>query len=341
MSQKGVSRSSRGAEPVRATSGPLVAGVQEPPAGVDFAHALTGPDQSPLRPVFGALMAFSLYAVAVPMVAQLVVWMGWLMGGRPGPFGVYLREALAFEHIPGLVGAHLGLALLTLISLGLVRLVHGRRVEWGMSVQPGMRWRYLLLCLPVAAVVLNGVLLVGSAGSGFHLQPQAHVAWWLLAVLLTAPLQAAGEEFFFRGYLLQATGSLASQLGGGQQIARIAAVVGSSLVFALFHGVQNPALFVDRFGFGLLAGLLVLRTGGLEAGIACHVANNLFAFGWAALGGGIAEARALQSIGWAQAVSDLTGFALFALCAAWIAGRMNLASRNPLADRFGMQPRLG
>lgn len=340
MSQRGVSPASRGREPVQAMPGLLSATAQEPPPGVDFAHALTGPDQMPVRPVFGVLMGLALYAVVVPLVAQLVTWLGWLLAGRPQPFAGYLREALAFEHIPGLVGAHLGLALLTVISLALVRFVHGREPGWGMSVQPGMRWRYLLLCLPVAAVVLNAVLFVGAAGSRLHLQPQPHVAWWLLAVLLTAPLQAAGEEFFFRGYLLQATGSLADQLGGGRQVARMAAVVGSALVFALFHGVQNPSLFVDRFGFGLLAGLLVLRTGGLEAGIACHVANNLFAFGWAALGGGIAEARALQSIGWAQAVSDLTGFALFALCAAWIAGRMNLASRSPLSGRFGKQPGL-
>ena len=51
-----------------------------------------------------------------------------------------------------------------------------------------------------------------------------------------------------------------------------------SVVFALLHGTQNLPLFADRLVFGLLAGLLVWRTGGLEAGIAAHVINNVFAY---------------------------------------------------------------
>ena len=69
-------------------------------------------------------------------------------------------------------------------------------------------------------------------------------------------------------------------------------MVASALVFALFHGTQNLPLFLDRFGFGLLAGVLVVRTGGLEAGIAAHVANNVFAFVWAGLTRTIAEVKA-------------------------------------------------
>jgi len=272
----------------------------------------------------------------VPLVAQVLVWAGWLLDGRPGTFAGYQREALAFEHPSGLVAAHLGLAMLVPISLGLVALVHHRAPRWAMSVQPGMRWRYLVLCLPIAAVVLNAVMLVGRGGVG-ELDPQPRVWLWLLLVACTAPLQAAAEEFFFRGYLLQAVGAACDGAGASRALTRWSAVVVSALVFALFHGVQNPALFVDRFGFGLLAGALVLWTGGLEAGIACHVANNLFAFGWAAFTGGIARARALQSIGWANAASDLVGFALFALLAWWLARRMRLATTTPGDDdaRFG------
>jgi len=48
--------------------------------------------------------------------------------------------------------------------------------------------------------------------------------------------------------------------------------------FALAHGVQNFPLFFDRFAFGLMAGLVVILVGGLEAGIALHILNNLLAF---------------------------------------------------------------
>ena len=88
-----------------------------------------------------------------------------------------------------------------------------------------------------------------------------------MVILLTSPLQAAAEEIFFRGYLMQALGSLVAKPWFG--------VVASALVFALLHGTQNLPLFVDRLAFGLLAGLLVWRTGGLEAGIAAHVVNNV------------------------------------------------------------------
>ena len=69
---------------------------------------------------------------------------------------------------------------------------------------------------------------------------------------------------------MQALGSLVARPWFG--------VVVSAVVFALLHGLQNPPLFVDRLAFGLLAGWLVWRTGGLEAGIAAHVVNNVFAY---------------------------------------------------------------
>ena len=42
---------------------------------------------------------------------------------------------------------------------------------------------------------------------------------------------------------------------------------------------RAPPIFFDRFAFGLVAGMLVILTGGLEAGIAMHVLNNWLAFG--------------------------------------------------------------
>jgi hypothetical protein len=55
----------------------------------------------------------------------------------------------------------------------------------------------------------------------------------------------------------------------------------TALLFALAHGAQSPWLFADRLVFGLLASLLVWRTGGLEIAVAMHAANNLLAFGLA------------------------------------------------------------
>ena len=60
----------------------------------------------------------------------------------------------------------------------------------------------------------------------------------------------------------------------------VAAVVIPAVLFALAHGIgQSSPIFFDRFAFGLVAGTLVILTGGLEAGIAMHVLNNWLAFG--------------------------------------------------------------
>ena len=79
----------------------------------------------------------------------------------------------------------------------------------------------------------------------------------------------------------------------------------SSLVFALLHGTQNLPLFADRLAFGLLAALLVWRTGGLEAGIAAHVINNVFAYLIAGLTTSVAELKGISGIGWVDATFDV------------------------------------
>ena len=107
--------------------------------------------------------------------------------------------------------------------------------------------------------------------------------------------------------VLQALGSLVAKPWFG--------VVGSSVVFALLHGTQNWPLFIDRLAFGLLAAVLVWRTGGLEAGIAAHVVNNIFAYLIAGFTTGIPALKAVQGITWVDAAFDAGGFALFAVLA--------------------------
>nr|WP_255622255.1 CPBP family intramembrane glutamic endopeptidase [Tessaracoccus sp. OS52] len=209
------------------------------------------------------------------------------------------------------------------ISLLAVRYLHGRSPGWLVSVQPGFRWRYLAATLLVALVVLNGVLWLSFLAIELPVfqAPQPQWAVFLGIILITSPLQALAEEFFFRGYVLQALGSAFNQAWVG--------IIGSTLLFALFHGVQNPALFVDRLAFGVLVGWLVLRTGGLEAAIGAHVVNNVFAFGYGIFTGGVAATKAISVIGWDKAFFDVLGFGLFAVAAWWVGRRMNVATVTP------------
>lgn len=293
-----------------------------PPGGLTYPTSLQGFGQDPVRLLMGAAIAVSGFVLIIPLLAQGLLRIGWFAFGHGAPFDEYAKAASAYELPEGLAATHLALASLLIVAWLVFRFLHGREARWLISVQPGLRTRYLVVCIGVAIVVLNGALwasfLLGAPDFG-----PAQPGWlaFLLVLLVTSPLQAIAEEVFFRGYLLQAIGSASGKAWVG--------IVGTALLFALFHGTQNPALFIHRFAFGLLSGWLVLRTGGLEAGIAAHVVNNLFAFGYALFTGGVAATKAVSEITWGKAAFDIAGFALFALVAIWWGRRFNLATTTP------------
>lgn len=288
-----------------------------PGAGLRYPVALRGED--PVKLVMGlsgALLAFLLTG----LLAQAILRVGWLLRGLPD-LKDYNSRALAYELPDGILASHLGIAGLLLFVLLIQRYWHGRKADWVISVQPGGRWRYLLICLVVAAAVLNVFMWLMRGGNMAWQAAQPDWGVYLALILITSPLQAAAEEFFFRGYLQQAIGSLAGRAWVG--------IVFSALVFAFFHGNQNIALFAHRLGFGLIAGTLVWATGGLEAAIAVHVANNVFAFGYALFMGGVAALKATSEISWEVACSDLASFAVFGALAWWIGRRMRVATLTP------------
>ncbi len=298
---------------------PAAPGLTSPPPDLTYPTALQGPAQDPVRLAFGAVLAVSAFVLVVPLAAQAFMGLGWLLFGNGRSFGAYSAAASAYELPEGLAATHLALSTLLVIAWLMYRFLHRRESQWLVSVQPGWRVRYLVVCLGAAAVVLNAALwasfLLGAPEFG---PPQAGWVAFLLVLLVTSPLQAVAEEVFFRGYLLQTIGSASGRAWVG--------IVASALLFAFFHGSQSPALFVHRFVFGLLAGWLVLRTGGLEAGIAAHVINNLFAFGYALFTGGVAATKAVSEITWDKAAFDIAGFAVFAAVAVWVGRRFNLAT---------------
>jgi uncharacterized protein len=81
-----------------------------------------------------------------------------------------------------------------------------------------------------------------------------------VGVALVAPVL---EELFFRGVLLPALADRFGQAPG---------IVISSAVFALSH--LEPIALPGLFAFGVIAALLVRRTGRLAPSILCHIAFN-------------------------------------------------------------------
>lgn len=301
-----------------------VAGIEvsPPPPEVAYERTLSASGRGWPFAVFGIILGIATFVLLSGTVAQLLILAFWKAGLiEGGTFAEATRAGAAFTTPWGMLAVHLGLAMLIPISLALVLAVHRTAPGWLCSVRPLFRWPLLGWSMLAGLVLLNLTLWASWGWSIPAIRPQEGLAGFLVVILLTSPLQAAAEEFFFRGYLMQALGSFVRTPW--------LPIAGSALIFAAFHGTQNLPLFLDRFGFGLLAGFLVSRTGGLEAAIGLHIVNNILAFSYAALTSSVAQVKAVQQVGWIDLGWDLAGFALCTVTAVLLARRLRVATRTP------------
>ncbi len=240
-------------------------------------HAVSGPGGW-WRPVVGVVSL----AFGVVVLAPFVVLAGFSVGYAVTGTDLDIDRLIDTDQVTpaGLAYVFLVLASAIPVTWAISRVLHGLRPRWLSSVTPRIRWRWFVACLGIAALALIATVLVSGLlpdQGGAELSGEANdftstTRDFLLIVLLLTPLQAAGEEYAFRGYLTQAFGGLTRTPW--------VAVVIPSVLFALAHGAgQSWPIFFDRLAFGLVAGTLVILTGGLEAGIAMHVLNNWLAFG--------------------------------------------------------------
>jgi membrane protease YdiL (CAAX protease family) len=218
---------------------------------------------------------------------------------------------------------NLGLAALMPVAMLAVWAGHRWRPRWVVSVTGGMRWGWLLTAALVSLVIVAGGSALLYAVDGLPSGTGTQVVPLLLVVALTTPLQAAGEEYLFRGWLTQAIGCLFARALLG---AVVAALVSATL-FAIAHGGQDPWLFADRFAFGLLASFLVWRTGGLEASIAAHTVNNVVVFVPTILSGGLSDALTASAAPPGAVLLDLLGMAVLGAALAWLAARRGVQRR--------------
>ncbi len=213
------------------------------------------------------------------------------------------------------------------------RVLHGLRPGWLSSVAPRLRWRWFAVTLGLAVVALIATVLVSAVlpaqEGGAELGGAANTFTsttrdFLLVILLLTPLQAAGEEYAFRGYLTQAIGGVVSS----PRVSVVLAVLVPATLFALAHGAQDAPIFIDRLAFGIVAGVLTIATGGLEAGIAMHVLNNFLAFGLALAFGDMTSALNPTGGSWWNLPVTLTQSLVYASLAIVVARRMGVGTRT-------------
>jgi len=288
------------------------------------------------RSVVGALLLLLLVFGAVPLVAGGVFFAALLALGRTADEAAAVLDVTAEATPAGLALLNVVIAAAIPLTFAVTWWLHRLKPRWVSSVAPRLRWGYLLVCLGVSVVALVASLGVSlflpitaaeGAPAGTLNDFTTTTRDFLIVIVLLTPLQAAGEEYLFRGYLTQAFGSLRV----GRALAQGLAVLGPALIFALFHGLsQDWPVFFDRFAFGVMAGILVIVTGGLEAAIAMHVLNNFLAFGLALAFGDLTTAlNATGGSSWWMILSTLTQSLVYLGLAMWVAKTMGVATQGP------------
>lgn len=312
-----------------------------------YTELLADRDHRLLRGIVGAVLLGLGAVVVAPLVLLPVLYLGLVAEGGTGSVGQRVSAALDGEVSASyLLYLNLSIAALIPLAMLLVWLVHGMRPGLLVSVVGRVRWRLLLACTGLAlgslvlAILVGALLPMGDPASvtqggtdgGTTTAAASSAVLVAVVMLLTTPLQAVGEEYGYRGYLMQLIGSVARG-PAASKVAAAAAVLGSALVFALAHGAQNPPLFLDRFAFGVIAGTTVVLLGGLEAGIAMHVVNNVVAFSLAIAAGTVSEVLATSEVSWWRILVTITQHGSYLLAVLWVARRLGVRSTGAPAER--------
>ncbi len=245
-----------------------------PSEPVRYSQMLRGPRHRWWKPLLTMLLTgaivlgVSIVAVVPPLVVGLAT-------GVPDldqyVFGA-LTDTANFGPA-GFIGLNLTLILLIPAVMFSVWAVHGLRPRYLMSVTGGIRWGWMGQCLRIVVpvwVVFVGLSLVIDQPSGPR---PAHWVTLLVIVMLMTPFQAAGEEYFFRGWIMQVLGSWFAR----PVVGLVVTTAISTVTFSAAHGSSDPWVFGSIACLAVAGCLATWRTGGLEAAIAMHAVNNVLA----------------------------------------------------------------
>jgi CAAX protease family protein len=284
-----------------------------------YQQMLRGPRYRWWKPLLCLLLVIPLALFMMGLAIVPVLIAGWITGAD-------LITTMDITNLGPIAFIYLNLSLIVFIpASGLsIWIVHGIRPRFLSSVAGGIRWRWLLRC--VGVILPLWALYVGLAAlAGPPTSPRPdHWAALLVIVLLMTPLQAAGEEYFFRGWIMQNVGAWFAR----PMVGLVASLVVSAAAFSTAHLSPDPWVLGTIACFAVASGVAAWRTGGLEAGIAMHAINNVLTFGVVVFYGG-----------WSQAFvgTDTTGTPVMLLLAAAVNGSA-LALILWQAKRARLQP---
>ena len=302
-----------------------------PAQPVAYQHVLRGPRRRWWRPLVSLLLVIAgILAVSIALVIVSGIGHAIMSGGDLDAF-----EELALDFNNPLTFAVQNLWLAALIPIaGLATwIAHGVRPGFVSSVLGRFRWGWFGWCLLVTVPLWIAYLGIATLIDGGDVtDTSGRPSTWavlLLLTFLTTPFQAAGEEYLFRGWLMQQIGTWVRNTYAALALA----VVLSSVVFALAHTSLDPWILIDLGAFATAAVLLTWRTGGLEAAIALHVVNNVIVLVLSILTTGLQDAFITSDTTSDPVTAAISVVALTVTSGViwWLAGRRGVARTTPTA----------
>lgn len=246
------------------------------------------------KPIVAFLLACLLFVLFMG-----IVFFATGFSGVPSPIGALLEQSetltadeLMQQGLESLAESGLGISLLlgpVILLLPAVWIAMNATRLGGLktlsSVEGHLRWKRIgCLIVPLLLVFAVGnaaELALGSILAEALPEFSVPSLSYILAILILVPFQSAAEEYAYRGFLMQAFGSWIP-------VTAIPLLL-QALIFMGSHAYNVWGL-ISILAFGLIAGILALKTGGLEASIVFHAANNICALLIASLVGANAMA---------------------------------------------------
>lgn len=282
------------------------------------------------RPLAVGLVAAGLYLAALVAFTVVVVGLGLAVPS----VGLALDRSWESEPDfgdPATFALLLGLVVLMLPALlTAARLAGSRPLGLLSSVTGRLRSSWLRSCTVLALAIWVPVMAVWvavEAATGTlqvrHVAPATTLAL-LATTLALVPLQAATEEYIFRGYFAQLFGSWLRHPAF--------AVLLPIPLFVAAHGYGTLGA-IEVGAFALMSGWLAWRTGGLEAPIAAHVVNNVVLMSLNAAGLGNPNATDTSPAGLGVSLAIMAAFTVLATRRADSSGIARTRSVNPVPER--------
>lgn len=156
--------------------------------------------------------------------------------------------------------------------------IHKRSLKSVLTTRVKFDWSRVKLAGSIWFVVMLSMTLID-----YFTRPEDFVlifdapkfAVLFIIAILVIPIQTTFEELLFRGYLMQALGTLSKN--------RWVPLLVTSVIFGLLHGANpevaklGPMMFIFYIGTGFLLGIMTLMDEGTELSIGFHAVNNVTA----------------------------------------------------------------